>query len=200
MSARIILSDTSILLSFICSHNEHFLIDLANQAGTSIRIPNAVANEMDRKLKQRRFSGGRTKWVTLLQTRRVEIISDDDPALIRTIEGWSGPRFDLQGGLAKNLGEYMAIAHAKEFQRNGDKVMMFVDDGEAQKLAKRHGVMHMSSEDVLVRAVMKGLIATKKQAEKIWEQLSKFDVHVPFEATELAKKDLYRKPKTHRQE
>ncbi|WHU60691.1 hypothetical protein [Trueperella pyogenes] len=194
MSSCIILSDTSILLSFICSNNEHILIGLAKRAETSIRIPNAVANEMRRKLGQQRFSVGKTKWHTLLQTRRIEIISDDDPELMPIIEGWIGPGFDTRGGLAKNLGEYMAIAHAKKFLKDQYRVVLFVDDGDAQILAKRHGVVPMSSEDVLELAVKYGLIATKADVRKTWKQLSEFDVHVPFESTRLAQKALYRRP------
>ncbi|OCA94840.1 hypothetical protein [Actinobaculum suis] len=191
MSSWIILSDTSILLSFICSRNEHFLIAIAERLDTSIQIPNAVANEMERKLGNRRFSAGTAKWHTLLQTGYITVLSDENPKLIPTIEGWTGPGFDTQDGLAKDLGEYMAIAHAKEFQKNKRNVALLVDDGGAQELAKRNGIACLSSEDVLELAVKKGMIATKVEAQKIWTQLSAFDVQVPFERTRLAKKALY---------
>lgn len=100
--------------------------------------------------------------------------------------------FRSEAGLAKDLGEFMCLAHCLVEQDKGKKVAMIVDDGQGQEMARKRQVRSFSSEDVLLRALQMKKLRTKSEVRKIWEQLSEFDTHVHFSNTKLSNPKIYR--------
>ena len=74
-------------------------------------MPAAVRDEVHRKLKETRFQSGSRTWASLITHGHVHVLDDDKDRLFKHIRLFAGPRFSIQGGMAKNLGEYVAIAH-----------------------------------------------------------------------------------------
>lgn len=183
-----IVSDTSILLSFVCANKHDLLIKFAGP--NPIYLPQVVVNEMERKLSQPRFRSARVRWMRLLGSKHFTVL-EETADLLPTIRGFAGYAFTYQGGKAKNLGEFMCLAHCIHEQEQGSKVAMLVDDGDAREIARKRGIHHFSSEQVLLRAVQQGHIMNRGDAKKIWEQLGRFDTHVPFEDTALASPATY---------
>ncbi|WP_211080648.1 hypothetical protein [Arcanobacterium buesumense] len=130
-------------------------------------------------------------------SRRVEVLEDNLSTLLSIIRGWAGPRFGLQHGLAKNLGEYVGIAHCIARQDNNrknkstEKVAIILDDGDGVELARKRQIANFQSEQVLLRAVQLRLLSSRGEAKKVWDQLRKYDEHVPFEDTKLSDRTLY---------
>ncbi|WP_455952214.1 hypothetical protein [Arcanobacterium haemolyticum] len=195
--AVFIIVDTSVLLSFICSNNEKFLLIFTQES--PLYVPETIDNEMARKLEESRFKHGRKTWETLKSSQRVEVLEDNLVTLLPIIRGWAGPRFGLQHGLAKNLGEYVGIAHCIIRQDNNrknkstEKVAIILDDGDGAELARKRQIMSFSSEQVLLRAVQLGRLPSRGAAKKVWEQLRKYDEHIPFEDTKLSDRTLYQR-------
>ncbi|WP_216387076.1 PIN domain-containing protein [Arcanobacterium phocae] len=193
--AVFIIVDTSVLLSFICSNNENFL--LAFVQGAPLYVPETIDNEMARKLKERRFKHGRKTWETLKDSQYITVLKDDYSTLLPIIRGYAGPKFGVQDGLAKNLGEYVGLAHCISRQRINEekkieeKVAILLDDGDGVELARKRKIMSFSSEQVLLRAVQLRLLPSRGEAKKVWDQLRKYDEHVPFEDTKLSDRTLY---------
>ena len=69
---------------------------------------------------------------------------------------------------------------------------MLVDDGDARATARKRSVVNFGSEEILLRAVQLGLINSRGAARETWNQLSRFDTHVPFEDTRLNDPALYK--------
>ncbi|WP_216452446.1 hypothetical protein [Arcanobacterium phocae] len=199
--AVFIIVDTSVLLSFICSNNENFL--LAFVQGAPLYVPETIDNEMARKLKEPRFKHGRKTWETLKDSQYITVLKDDYSTLLPIIRGWAGPRFGLQHGLAKNLGEYVGIAHCIARQDDNrknnctEKVAIILDDGEGAELARKRQIASFQSEQVLLRAVQLGHLTTRDAVRKVWDQLRKYDEHIPFEDTKLADRKLYQYDNQH---
>jgi len=184
-----IVSDTSLLLSFVCA-NEHDLL-IKFSGADPIYIPEAVANEMERKLNEPRFSCGRSRWMRLKSSQHIEIFEDND-GLLSIVRGFAGFNYTYQGGLAKNLGEFMCIAHCIQEQEKGARVALLADDGDARRIAQKRSIPHFGSEQVLLRAIQLGLLTTMSEARKTWSKLSEFDIHVPFDSTALSNPATYR--------
>ncbi|MFC5369401.1 hypothetical protein [Arcanobacterium bovis] len=193
MSSRssFIIADTSVLLCFICSNNETLLINFDPQR--VIYVPQAVADEMERKLTDRQFSCGSLTWNTLISSNRIHIL-EEPPTLLKIVRGWAGVRFSKEGGLAKNLGEYMAIAHCiEQSQQNPHhNIALIIDDGGGQELARKRQVKTFDSAYVIARAVQLKQINTRSEAKNVWEQLNKFGILDPFDRTILNDPRLYR--------
>ena len=187
-SRRFIVSDTSILLSFVCANKHDLLIKFAGP--NPIYLPQVVVDEMERKLSQPKFRGAHGRWMRLLSSKYFAVL-EETAELLPIIRGFAGYAFSYQGGKAKNLGEFMSLAHCIHEQDRGRKVAMLVDDGDAREIARKRSVHHFGSEQVLLRAVQQGHIKNRADAKKIWEQLRAFDTHVPFEETALASPATY---------
>lgn len=188
-SPAFIVSDTSILLSFVCANKQDLLIKFSGSE--PIYLPQAVANEMERKLDEPRFRCGRNRWTRLLRSKHFVVLEDNDE-LLPIVRGFAGYDFQYARGMAKNLGEYMCLAHCLQEQESGRKVAMLADDGGARELARKRDVAHFGSDQVLLRAIKLGLITERNSARKTWDQLRKFDTHVPFENTPLNDPAIYR--------
>ncbi|WP_216404863.1 hypothetical protein [Arcanobacterium phocae] len=160
-------------------------------------MPETIDNEMGRKLKEPRFRHGRKKWETLKDSQYFTVLKDDYSTLLPIIRGYAGPKFGVQDGLAKNLGEYVGLAHCISRQRINEekkieeKVAILLDDGDGVELARKRKIMSFSSEQVLLRAVQLRLLPSRGEAKKVWDQLRKYDEHVPFKDTKLSDRTLY---------
>lgn len=184
-----VVSDTSVILSFVCSKNQHLLISFTN--GAPLYIPEAVASEMRRKLAEDRFKVGQTTWFSLIGSKYIEVL-EDTVDVFHVVRRFAGVDFRSEAGLAKDLGEFMCLAHCLVEQDKGKKVAMIVDDGQGQEMARKRQVRSFSSEDVLLRALQMKKLRTKSEVRKIWEQLSEFDTHVHFSNAKLSNPKIYR--------
>lgn len=95
-----IIADTSVLLSFICSRNHDYLFHFLG--GYSLKVPQAIAEEMERKLKEPRFRHAKILWHDLCNSDSapIELIEDNDSVLLKYIRGFTV----LQPG-SKKIGE-----------------------------------------------------------------------------------------------
>ncbi len=144
----------------------------------------------DTKLSQPQFRGAHGRWMRLLSSKYFSVL-EENADLLPIVRGFAGYSFSYQGGKAKNLGEFMCLAHCIQEQERGRKVAMLVDDGDAREIARKRSVHHFGSEQVLLRAVQQGHIKNRADAKSIWEQLRRFDTHVPFEDTALNSPTVY---------
>lgn len=192
MSSIVIFADTSVLLNFICSGNQSYLVNFTS--GNPIYVPTAVSREVERKLVLRKFQAGHDKWKRLVSAGTIQILSDD-PSLWKYVKGYAGPGYTAQNGLAKNLGEFFAIAHCLAHKDSNPKAKraIIMDDEEAREIArKRQAAVIFNSADILLRNIQLGHITSRGQAREIWEKLRELDVLVPFESTPLNNREYYR--------
>ncbi|MDK8762763.1 hypothetical protein QP922_02850 [Corynebacterium sp. MSK218] len=193
MTRRFIFADTSVLLNFICAGEQDLLLKFAGN--DELHVPAAVNNEMHRKLKDTRFQSGSKTWSSLIAHGHVHVLDDDMDRLFKHIRLFAGPRFSIQSGMAKNLGEYTAIAHCLALLEGDPSVRtaIIIDDEEAQELVrKRQAATVFTTEAVLLRCVQLGVLTDRGQSRKVWDKLSKFDVLAPFEETRLNNRTTYR--------
>ncbi|MFC5281655.1 hypothetical protein ACFPGO_07210 [Arcanobacterium canis] len=187
-----IVADTSVLLSFVCSNQHDFLVKIAKSAQTSISVPRAIEREMDRKLTTPRFKGGRKRWETLKSSPYFCVIDDSLENLTPYLSMYTGPGFDLANPRQKDLGEAIAIAHCLAQRDQDVRSLLIIDDEQGRKNARRQNIACMTSVGVLLQAVRAGLIQNRGEAKKAWIKLSKYDVHTPFEQTQLNEKKYYK--------
>ena len=74
-----IVSDTSLLLSFVCANKQDLLIKFSGS--DPIYIPQAVADEMERKLCEPRFVHGRNRWIRLVRSKHFQVLDDNEGLL-----------------------------------------------------------------------------------------------------------------------
>lgn len=193
MTRRFIFADTSVLLNFICAGEEDLLLKFVGDE--QLHVPAAVRDEVERKLKVPRFQRGSKTWASLSAHGHVTVLEDDMDRLFKHIRLFAGPRYSIQGGMAKNLGEYIAIAHCLALLEEDPSVLtaIIIDDEEARQLVnKRQAARVFSTEAVLLRCVEIGILTDRGQSRKVWEKLSRFDVLAPFESTRLNDRSVYR--------
>lgn len=192
MSSIVIFADTSVLLNFICSDNQRYLVNFTR--GNPIYVPTAVSREVERKLILQKFQAGHDRWKYLVNTGTIQILPDG-AYLWKYVKGYAGPGYTAQNGLAKNLGEFFAIAHCLALKDSNPraKLAIIMDDEEGREIArKRQAATIFNSVDVLLRNIQLGHITDRGQAREIWEKLKELDVLVPFESTPLNKREYYR--------
>ncbi|KKO81468.1 hypothetical protein WU87_00975 [Corynebacterium minutissimum] len=193
MSRRLIFADTSVLLNFICAGEQDLLLKFVEDE--QLHVPAAVRDEVERKLKAPRFQCGSRTWSSLIAHGHVHVLDDDMDRLFKHIRLFAGPRYSIQGGMAKNLGEYTAIAHCLALLEEDPSVRtaIIIDDEEAQELVrKRQAATVFTTEAVLLRCVQLEILTDRGQSRKVWDKLSKFDVLAPFETTRLNDRTVYR--------
>ena len=192
---RIIIADTSVLLNFVCSRQHRFLIIFSNPIG--IDIPPAVRDEVERKLTNRRFSRGIDPWNYRLREKYIRVLQDSD-RVWNHVRGYADFGYTTDGGLAKNLGEYLAIAHCLEIRERFPTAMiaLLMDDSEGREIARKRKISAIfGTEDVLLRAIQLGHISSRGEAKMIWEKLQQFDTLEPFDYTALNNRKLYNRAK-----
>ena len=192
MTRRFIFADTSVLLNFICAGEQDLLLKFVGDE--QLLVPAAVRDEVHRKLKETRFQSGSRTWASLITHGHVHVLDDDKDRLFKHIRLFAGPRFSIQGGMAKNLGEYVAIAHCLALLEEDPSVStaIIIDDEDAKELIhKRQAATVFNTEAVLLRCVKLGILTDRGQSRKVWEKLSKFDVLAPFETTRLNDRTVY---------
>ena len=193
MTRRFIVADTSVLLNFICAGEQDLLLKFVDDE--QLHVPAVIRDEVERKLKAPRFQCGAQTWASLITHGHVHVLDDDMDRLFKYIRLFAGPRFSIQGGMAKNLGEYVAIAHCLALLDEDPSVRtaIIIDDEDAKTLIrKRQAATAFSTEAVLFRCVELGILTDRGQSRKVWEKLSRFDVFAPFETTRLNDRSAYR--------
>jgi len=109
MTRKFIVADTSVLLNFICANQQDLLLKFVDDE--QLHVPPTVRDEVERKLRVPQFQCGAQTWASLIAYGHVHVLNDDMDRFFKFIRLFAGPRFSIQGGMAKNLGEYVAIAH-----------------------------------------------------------------------------------------
>lgn len=194
MTRRFIVADTSVLLNFVCAGEQDLLLKFVGDE--QLYVPKAVKDEMERKLKNPRFQSGVTTWTSLVAHGHVKVLEDDYGRLWEHIRLFSGPGYTIQGGMAKNLGEYTAIAHCLALLEDDPtvKTAIIIDDEEAKQLInKRQAATVFTTEAVLLRCVQLHTLTNRGESRRVWEKLSKFDNLLPFEQTKLNDRTYYRR-------
>lgn len=120
MSRQFIVADTSVLLSFICANEKDLLLKFLGEY--KLHAPAAVSHEVRRKLDETRVQCGARTWASLITHGHVHVLDDDIDRLFTHIQLFAGPRSSIQGGMAKNLGEYVAIAHCLALLKDAPSV------------------------------------------------------------------------------
>ena len=193
MIRKFIVADTSVLLNFICAGEQDLLLKFVEDE--KLHVPAAVRDEVKRKLKVPQFQTGSKTWTSLITHGHIKVLEDDMDRLFKHIRLFAGPRFSIQGGMAKNLGEYVAIAHCLALLEEDHSVRtaIIIDDEDAKELIrKRQAATVFNTEAVLLRCVKLGILTDRGQSRTVWEKLSRFDVLVPFESTRLNDRSVYR--------
>lgn len=103
MTRRFIVADTSVLLNFICANQQDLLLKFVDDE--QLHVPAAVRDEVERKLRVPQFQCGAQTWASLITHGHVHVLDDDMDRLFKHIRLFAGPRFSIQGGMAKNLGK-----------------------------------------------------------------------------------------------
>ena len=194
MTRRFIFADTSVLLNFICAGEQDLLLKFVGDE--QLLVPKAVQDEVERKLETPRFQCGFPTWTSLVAHRHVKVIEDDYALLWKHIRLFSGPGYTIQGGMAKHLGEYTAIAHCLALLEDDPtvKTAIIIDDEEAKRLInKRQAAKVFTTEAVLLRCVQLHILTDRGESRRVWEKLSKFDNLLPFEKTKLNDRSYYRR-------
>ena len=194
MTRRFIIADTSVLLDFICAGEQDLLLKFVGNE--QLQVPEAVKDEVERKLKTPKFQSGSTTWTSLVTHGHVKVLKDNYALLWKHIHLFSGPGYTIQGGKAKNLGEYTAIAHclATLEEDPSVKTAIIIDDEEAKRLInKRQAATVFTIEAVLLRCVQLHILTDRGESQRVWDKLSKFDNLLPFEETELNDRATYRR-------
>lgn len=194
MSRKFIFADTSVLLNFICAGEQDLLLKFVGNE--QLHVPEAVKDEVERKLKSPKFQSGFTTWISLVTHGHVKVLKDDYGRLWKHIRLFSGPGYTTQGGMAKNLGEYTAIAHCLVLLEEDPSVRtaIIIDDEEAKRLInKRQAATVFTTEAVLLRCVQLHILPDRGESRRVWEKLSKFDNLLPFEETKLNDHSYYRR-------
>ncbi|MBS5998467.1 MAG: hypothetical protein E6898_10060 [Corynebacterium sp.] len=194
MTRKFIFADTSVLLNFICAGEQDLLLKFVGDE--QLHVPQAVKYEVERKLKIPRFQRGLKTWNSLVTHGHVKVLADDYDRLWKHIYLFSGRGYTIQGGMAKNLGEYTAIAHCLALREDDPSVMtaIIIDDEEAKQLInKRQAATVFTTEAVLLRCVQLHLLTNRGESRRMWEKLSKFDNLLPFEQTKLNDRTYYRR-------
>ena len=104
-----VISDTSVILSFVCSKNQDLLISFTD--GAPLYIPEAVASEMRRKLAENRFRGGQATWFSLIGSKYIEVL-EDTIDVFHVVRRFAGVGFRNEGGLAKDSANSCALPTA----------------------------------------------------------------------------------------
>ena len=194
MSRKFIFADTSVLLNFICAGEQDLLLRFVGDE--QLHVPEAVKDEVERKLETPKFRSGSTTWTSLVTHGHVKVLEDDYGRLWKHIRLFSGPGYTTQGGMAKNLGEYTAIAHCLTLLEDDPtvKTAIIIDDEEAKRLInKRQAAKVFTTEAVLLRCVQLHILADRSESRRVWEKLSKFDNLLPFQKTKLNDRSYYRR-------
>lgn len=194
MTRKFIFADTSVLLNFICAGEQDLLLKFVGDE--QLYVPEAVKNEVKRKLETPRFQSGFKTWTSLVTHGHVKVLEDDYERLWKHIHLFSGPGYTIQDGMAKNLGEYTAIAHCLALLEDNPsvKTAIIIDDEEAKQLInKRQAATVFTTEAVLLRCVQLHILKDRGEPRRVWKKLSKFDNLLPFEETILNDRTRYRR-------
>lgn len=192
MTRKFIFADTSVLLNFICAGEQDLLLKFVGDE--QLHVPQAVKDEVERKLEIPRFQSGSKTWISLVTHGHIKVLADDYDRLWKHIHLFSGPGYTIQGGIAKNLGEYTAIAHCLALLEDHPNAMtaIIIDDEEAKQLIrKRQAATVFTTEAVLLRCVHLHALTNRGESRRVWEKLSKFDSLLPFEETVLNDRTHY---------
>lgn len=194
MTRRFIIADTSVLLNFICAGEQDLLLKFVGDE--QLHVPEAVKDEVERKLKTPKFQSGFTTWISLVTHGHVKVLKDNYGRLWKYIHLFSGRGYTIQGGMAKNLGEYTAIAHCLAILEDDPsvKTAIIIDDEEARRLInKRQAAKVFTTEAVLLRCVQLHILPDRGESRRVWNKLSRFDNLLPFEETKLNDRSYYRR-------
>lgn len=116
MTRRFIFADTSVLLNFVCAGEQDLLLKFVGN--DKLHVPAAVNDEMHRKLMDTRFQCGSRTWSSLIAYGHVQVLDDDMDRLFKHIRLFAGPRYSIQGGMAKNLGQALKVRCSRPFRND----------------------------------------------------------------------------------
>lgn len=157
-----IIIDASSFIHFLAVGEQNILVQWAGKLSAQLCVPETVSREISRGvdvengIPKFRRSGAHRRWVNL--TKRVVVLSDaaeDNPELIRSMSQLHDSEF--QYGLTledrlqeeRDLGEFMAAAHALTLARRGHNVIVVCDDRWGRGLVKHsQRILALSGEDL----------------------------------------------------
>ena len=101
--------------------------------------PEAVRNEVLRKSTQKRvLQAAGNKWKTLENSRRIQVLSDDETKeLSVAVQRLCNMPMTQRLSQSKDLGEVMVIAHASVIADTGRRVTILIEERAGTELAKK---------------------------------------------------------------
>lgn len=186
-----IILDAGPCLNFLAVGQQNVLIQWAGVSQSLLAAPERVDQEVQGKAKSPRFQGTgvANSWNRMTTAGRIKVLEDDvgSGALLEAIERISDQPWQQRMNRRESLGEVLVLAHASGFAQGGQTVFVLIDDGDAQKLARKeirwlreHGasgeVRLVETYDIVHRAGREqGWIKKGQTWEQVYTAMRKFD-------------------------
>lgn len=192
--SRAVIIDAGPALNFIAAGYQQLLMDVVAAKSAFMCAPQSVAEEVQRKTQQQsRGSGSGARFIArhwhvfeaLVKNGTVELLADDvnDEALAAATITVSKQTVAQRALTSKDLGETMVVAHALKIARSGKPVIVLVDDGGGQRLARQHDLKVTSTLGVLRDAARLGIVETRGDMKQIYAKIAQYDDGLPHWST-----------------
>jgi hypothetical protein len=176
--------DSVCALYFAASGQIRLLIDILTAADYTILLPDEVLRECEKRAREENWNisglhkalGGRIQLIP-----RITAATPRAMSVLTSIR--KGHPKGIQG--SANLGECVCITHALGAAASGRRVVVSLDDGDGQVLAKAKKVTYFTIEDALEAGVTHEVI-TRAQARDAYRKLVPYGSSLPtWNASEL---------------
>lgn len=151
------------------------VLDTLRSVTASLAMPADVVQEIrDKTEEDGRFRGSDRALDWALRNGHIAELdsrSGVDPDVDRYVSAILGMPHERQPARAKDIGERMVIAHALARRNRGERVIVLIDDGGGQLLARQHGFKPRGTLHVLHRAARLGLVADWPEIREIYLRL-----------------------------
>ncbi|MHA3683745.1 hypothetical protein ACXR2T_02300 [Leucobacter sp. HY1910] len=182
--------DAGPALNFIAAGYQQLLLDVISAKSAFMCAPQSVADEVQRKSHQPHGSHAGTArfhsrhwhvFEALVSNGLVKLLIDDvrDKALVAATVSVSKQTVMQRALTSKDLGETMVVAHALKMARIGKAVIVLVDDGGGQRLARQHGLKVTSTLGILRDAARLGMVETRGDMKLIYARIAQYDDGLP---------------------
>lgn len=136
-----VLLDAGPTLNFLAVGQQNVLLQLAQQHGLQLTVPERVDAEVAGKGRSPRFqrTGVVRTWATLRASHWIAILPDDvtTSAFAAAISRISGVPVAKRIADTNSLGEIMVLAHASVLAQDGTDVFVLIDDTDGRRRARR---------------------------------------------------------------
>lgn len=194
--------DAGPCITFCAVNQESMLYDILSRK-YQLSAPDVVEDEVLRIVhKSKDYKAVPSGWRKLKGADRVQIIPSpiSDKELAAEVILLSGVPLAQRLLQKKDLGELLAIAHARIRIRHGETVHLLIDDGKGAKLAHKLKIETISTITILRTAILRGYFEDRGKLKNLYERMRRVDdglVHI--DATTLLDKKLWDRAKAMRE-